>query len=64
MENGNGCGDWLFRSDSFQVYTHLRRFVSLAFCTTDQAPLASMPLRVIDNAGNWSMFEMDWVIVP
>jgi hypothetical protein len=23
-----------------------------------------MTLRVIDNSGNWSMFEMDWNIVP
>jgi hypothetical protein len=23
-----------------------------------------MTLRVIDNVGNWSMFEMDWNIVP
>jgi len=35
----------------------------LAICTNGPGRV-SMGMRVIDNASNWSMFEMDWNIVP
>jgi hypothetical protein len=35
----------------------------LSVCTTGPGRIA-MGLRVIDNGGNVSMFEMDWNIVP
>jgi hypothetical protein len=35
----------------------------LTVCTTGPGRV-NMAMRVIDNSSNWSMFEMDWVIVP
>ena len=34
------------------------------YVTLKQVGHVSMGLRAIDNAGNWSMYESEWIIVP